>query len=534
MIENNIPHDSRGRPVVQPVQATPRPGVLGLLKKPAPTREAAPQAPVDSVREIVETVVFVVVLVLLLKSFVAEAFVIPTGSMAETLLGNQKFITCPECDFLFPVDASSEVDPADGRPQRVTQCVCPNCRKYITLAGPNQVAGAGTVPDPGPTSGDRVLVAKFLYDLFATLPHRFDVVVFRYPGYSVDKAGPADPNPDPLFPATGPYKAHVPINYIKRLIGLPGETIAICNGKLYVLPAEKGPPYDDLKKARTGAERTMEEALLWRKPHMHIDDRAAVELFSKGQFQILRKSPENILAMKRLVYDNDHRARDLDKGPAARRWRAENDKAWADNGDTGFQHKATAEEPLSWVRYHHRLRDRRQDAVITPFMGYNTGRRGEPLPQDWVGDLILECELAADKAEGEFVMELSKGPDRFQAQWNLADGQCTLFRLTTEKDTKGIHKEQLERRKTEVKSGTHQLRFANVDQRLSVWVDGKLIFDDGVTYTVPQLPAPTTPTTCSQQVSVPREAACMSSTCAWTTTRITASRNNTTTANRGC
>src|SRR5712691_7356281 len=49
----------------------------------------------SSGREVVETIVFVVVLVLLLKSFVAEAFVIPTGSMATTLLGYHKDVTCP-------------------------------------------------------------------------------------------------------------------------------------------------------------------------------------------------------------------------------------------------------------------------------------------------------------------------------------------------------------------------------------------------------------------------------------------------------
>ncbi|HEX5432504.1 MAG TPA: signal peptidase I [Bryobacteraceae bacterium] len=64
---------------------------------PSPTPEPSPQLrdeparnrPVeakDSLREIIETVVFVVVLVLLLKSFVAEAFVIPTGSMENSLL----------------------------------------------------------------------------------------------------------------------------------------------------------------------------------------------------------------------------------------------------------------------------------------------------------------------------------------------------------------------------------------------------------------------------------------------------------------
>src|SRR5438105_5678739 len=64
----------------------------------------------DGSREVVETIVFVVVLVLLLKSFVAEAFVIPTGSMAETLYGYQKIVECPECGERFPVNCSSEAE----------------------------------------------------------------------------------------------------------------------------------------------------------------------------------------------------------------------------------------------------------------------------------------------------------------------------------------------------------------------------------------------------------------------------------------
>src|ERR1700756_1833565 len=76
-----------------------------------PPSKAASTEPKDSFREIVETVVFVVVLVLLLKSFVAEAFVIPTGSMAETLWGYQKVVVCPQCGYAFTVNCSSEVDP---------------------------------------------------------------------------------------------------------------------------------------------------------------------------------------------------------------------------------------------------------------------------------------------------------------------------------------------------------------------------------------------------------------------------------------
>src|ERR1700726_1372933 len=76
--------------------------------------EQTPAGPKDAKREIVETVVFVVVLVLLLKTFVAEAFVIPTGSMATTLWGYQKVVDCPKCGESFPVNCSSEVDPQSG------------------------------------------------------------------------------------------------------------------------------------------------------------------------------------------------------------------------------------------------------------------------------------------------------------------------------------------------------------------------------------------------------------------------------------
>ncbi|MFM7149790.1 MAG: hypothetical protein ACKO23_08100, partial [Gemmataceae bacterium] len=74
---------------------------------PQPTEKSKPStlkqpSTMDNPREIIETVVFVVVLVLMLKSFVAEAFVIPTGSMAETLYGYQKMVTCPQCGVEFP------------------------------------------------------------------------------------------------------------------------------------------------------------------------------------------------------------------------------------------------------------------------------------------------------------------------------------------------------------------------------------------------------------------------------------------------
>src|SRR5438876_11409306 len=118
----------------------PAPAPIGSLRV-APAA-AEHHVSKDSFREIVETVVFVIVLVFLLKIFVAEAFVIPTGSMAETLLGYQRWVECPQCHIEFPVNCSQEVDPQDRPRMEVDACTCPNCRyKEVwreQMAGPKR------------------------------------------------------------------------------------------------------------------------------------------------------------------------------------------------------------------------------------------------------------------------------------------------------------------------------------------------------------------------------------------------------------
>jgi signal peptidase I len=427
----------------------------------------------DSAREIIETIVFVVVLVLLLKSFAAEAFVIPTGSMAQTLLGYQKEVECPDCGYTFPINCSQEVDPNEGgRPSPVYACVCPNCRQQIHFpnARPDFLAAnprSRMVADPGWNSGDRVLVAKFVYDLLNKNPDRLDVVVFKYPG-------------DSSFPDTGPHKNHVPMNYIKRLVGEPGETIAICGGNLYYLSAEKGPRYDDYERAKTDPVLM---ATLWKKGHMHIDDRQARDLFEKGEFQIIRKNPENILSMMRLVFDHDHPSK---TDPAStERWKSAAG-GWAEMALHGFRHNGGAAGDTSWLRYQHILRDNQgKPSLITDIMGYNTYQSAQhPTPllgDNWVGDLILECEATIDTPQGELTLELSRGVDRFQARWDLSTGTCTLFRINKDGEQKLDSKETALKKK-----GTYRLRFANVDERLVVWVDGELPFDNGVAYSAPE------------------------------------------------
>src|SRR3954452_12665559 len=98
--------------------------------------DKAKKHPRDPAREVVETIVFVVVLVLLLKLFVTEAFVIPTGSMAETLYGYQKIVKCPKCKHEFPVNSHDEVEgrQQDGRRMLLHGFTCPNCRYLGTIA----------------------------------------------------------------------------------------------------------------------------------------------------------------------------------------------------------------------------------------------------------------------------------------------------------------------------------------------------------------------------------------------------------------
>jgi signal peptidase I len=455
-----------GQPAAIPARA---PVVSATHAAPMTKKKEDTPAVKDAFREIIETVVFVVVLVLLLKTFVAEAFVIPTGSMAETLLGYQKWATCPQCGEVFPVNCSSEVDPQQGSPVAVVGCTCPNCRfKEMWQDTDGRGAVMRTYQDPPSWgSGDRVLVSKFPFDNghfgAAGVPHRFDVVVFKFP--------------------EAPQKGQTPMNYIKRLCGLPGETIAIFNGDLYVLrPGILDYP---------GRPRPENPKELWHKEYSYPNDPEAVRLFHQDDtpFEILRKSPDLIVAMRRLVYDNDHQPKDL--AGKIRRWQDRG--GWTANSEqtpTVFRQKGASGEHPQWLRYQHLLVDwgnkeplQQVPADLKPqlirnFMGYNTGETaighsGSHGDKYWVGDLSLDCTVTVDAPEGELALELSKGADRFQARFDLKGGTVSLWRLTGGQAT-----QMADPVPAITKPGTYKLRFANVDSRLTLWLDGKLPFQD--------------------------------------------------------
>ncbi|MEM7624745.1 MAG: S26 family signal peptidase [Planctomycetota bacterium] len=172
------------------------------MAKPHPAAKATD----ETIKETFESIVIAFILAFIFRAYVVEAFIIPTGSMAPTLLGRHFEVGCEQCGYAFTVDhAGHERDPQTGTIPRLA-APCPMCRYPQPLAATTQ-----------PRSGDRLLVQKYLYNIAE--PQRWDVVVFRNPQTHNDDGTP------------GPKT-----NYIKRLVGLPNESLYLIDGNVYVKP----------------------------------------------------------------------------------------------------------------------------------------------------------------------------------------------------------------------------------------------------------------------------------------------------------
>ncbi|MGL5095809.1 MAG: S26 family signal peptidase, partial [Planctomycetia bacterium] len=137
-------------------------------------------------RSVVDFFLCLFIAAALVRTFVAEPYFVPTGSMAPALLGWHKETRCPHCRARVVVGS----DGASG-----SNAVCGNCSRLVPL-------------DELPVAaGDRLLVQKGSFDYVG--PRRWETVVFR--------------NPD------SPNEA-----YVKRVAGLPGETVRIVDGDVFV------------------------------------------------------------------------------------------------------------------------------------------------------------------------------------------------------------------------------------------------------------------------------------------------------------
>lgn len=361
------------------------PGTKTGAVRPGPDdRPNAPGAP-GLVRQSAEFLIVLFLSILIFRTFGAEAYIVPTGSMAPTLLGNHRVIVCPNCDFRFPMGLDEE-----GRAGRA---VCPNCGQ----------SGLDDRPSVE-SSGDRVLVQKFLYDV--RRPRRWEVAVFHFPG--------------------DPSQA-----YVKRVVGLPGESVRIEGGDLY------------------------------------IDD------------AIARKSLREQRAMRILVYDNNFPPRD---GARHGRWRFRKGgpgqglkSGWRAEG-TRFVHEP-ANPPgdrFDWVEYRHWGPDRGKHAPVHDFIAYNGS---DPRSDNEVSDLMVEARVAPRAGVRALAVRIDSGANRF------------LVEVPVAADNPGAASAWWNQRKLPLRGARGGLKpvaaggagvvleASVIDRRLTLAVDGVPLFD---------------------------------------------------------
>ena len=331
-----------------------------------------------------QSLVVAFVLAMVFRGFVVEGFVIPTGSMAPTLLGQHLLKHSDQTgqsfavgyDSKFPDNPDRFVDPLLGRTM------------------PLQLAEAKrTVP----RSGDRVLVLKTLYPFFE--PARFDVVVFKNP---TDTQGAS-------------------ANYIKRLIGLPNETVWIVDGDIFA---------------------------------------------SKGESPLLiQRKPEHVQqALWRKVSDSD--AIPTDKDALVRRWqgppwRATPRGEWSLDGRTWEYNGASAE--LTWD--HRRM-------PIDDWLPYNmlmtTSRAEPPVP---MSDIRVSATITPNTDNLTVAFVLEAVGQIFT--WKIQGDRASLVR-SSQKDP--FSQSTLEFDIEPMRAGEPtRVEFWHVDQMLVMVIDGERV-----------------------------------------------------------
>lgn len=420
------------------------------------------------VRETIESLAVAFILALLFKAFIAEAFVIPTGSMAPTLMGAHKDVSCAECGFQYQCGASNEFSQTGERTSdSVVGTTCPLCRKQQPL-------DLGGNANHVTFSGDRILVSKLAY--VWNKPRRWDVIVFKF----IEDAR---------------------LNYIKRCIGRPNETIRIREGDIYVQSNETA---------------------------------------EKG-YEIARKPPHVVNAMLQPLSDTKYIARSLVKAGVPGAWQpeqiGETASGWTVK-ETENLWVATAKNipagQTARLRYYHRVVDPvlwasidtnrsltvpidpHSSRLVTDFTAYNASAsmskldvipsnfqerateiiasqnrmgvserlpRSLPLENDglhWTGDLAAEFDFSTERDTQSISLLLVEAGVEHECRIDLKTGQATgmVFVNGEQVEAFGKKGEPLAKSitcSTSIRAGgKHRARFANVDDCLFLWVDGKV------------------------------------------------------------
>ncbi|MDR3198423.1 MAG: S26 family signal peptidase [Planctomycetaceae bacterium] len=421
---------------------------------------AKPEEPVNNirvVREYVEALAVALVLAFFFKAFVAEMFIIPTGSMATTLMGRHKDVYCEQCGFPFQISASEESNDGVENPRNVRDLpsvlagTCPQCR-HTMYVGNNNVDKKIFQS----FNGDRIFVNKCQFDFRE--PTRWHVTVFRFPG-----------KPQ--------------VNYIKRLVGVENETVLLRNGDVFV-------------KKDNETEFTIQ-----RKP-------------LRALLSVLRPVDDNDYVLPKL-HKTGLPTRWFDD---KENWkRSEDYKSFqiksnvSENSPTettwlNYRHIAPSSDDWYYLSQGmlppHGLINNPQ--LVTDFVCYNSGIVYSPdhpimfnsglaistrevqrdgklrkeffcqknlsgMGLNWVGDLAVSCRLRIEQPQGVFLLRLVKGGVVFLCNIDLRSGNATLSIPDLPEFPLAVASTPLHN------SGTFDLIFCNCDEELRLVVNGKEI-----------------------------------------------------------
>jgi len=385
----------------------------------------------ESNRDTVEGIVIALVMVFLFRAFVAEAFIIPTGSMAETLYGRHKDLKCSKCKIRFRVGASEEVDriaqTTYSEADRIRFGYCPNCRFKNEIYTDN------------PFKGDRIFVNKFPYEFGD--PQRFDVVVFKFPD---------DPK----------------TSYIKRLIGLPGEIITISRGDLYQRMTDDDPM--QILRKPFHKQRELHQLV-------YDNDFPARELLENGFpecWQSLSESDRNRIDSEGWKNDAEKRTFSIEPRGEMKWLRYRHFVPSSGDWESAESKRPNPQVPAP--------------LLIADHYSYNSGlsrredigRDDDQLGQFWVGDLIVSCDVRVEKPQGELAFELVESRRKYLCNLDLKTGRAQLnYTDAGIKSASGkLERILVGEAETPIRgSGTYRVCFANVDDRLCFWVNDQLM-----------------------------------------------------------